>query len=118
MSWTLAQVEPTKPPPTPQQREALRQGASLTVISVLIILAVGAFALVMLARYRRTVLERKGRKKKGALPTDAWKESARRVRIAGTDGGGADDDTVDIDPGDLSPDDVDDGDDPNGKGWR
>lgn len=117
MSWTLAQTEPAKPAPTALQREVLRQGASLTVTAVLIILAVGAFALVMLARYRRTVLERKGRKKKNTTTTDAWKESARRVRIGGKDDG-SDDDTVDIDPHDLSPDDVDDGDDPNGKGWR
>lgn len=126
MPWTVAQTAPAKPAPTPQQREAVRQGASLTVAALLVILTIGAFALVLLARHRRTALERRDRKTRVGAHTGAWHESAKRLRIAGDGdddggGGGADDDTVDIDPGDLSPDDVDDGDGPtdrDGKGWK
>lgn len=121
MQWTDAQTAPAKPAPTPQQREAVRQGASLTIVAILAIMIIGAFALVLLARYRRAAFERGGgdKKKRAAARTDAWHESAKRVRIADAgDGGGSDDDTVDIDPGDLSPDDVNDGDGPGGKGWK
>lgn len=117
-----AQVETTPassspPVPAARQREAVRQGASLTMVALLIVLILGAFALVVLARYRRTLLDG-GRRaaRKHTARSDAWRESARRLHAP--DDNGSDDDTVDIDPSDLSPDDVDDGPGRGGKGGR
>lgn len=113
---TVAQVQSVPPPPVSapnaRQREAVRQGAALTVIALLAILILGAFALVVLARYRRSMLEggNRARRKKVAAPRDPWAESAKRMTARSP----SDDDTVDIDPDDLSPGDVD-GDEPDGK---
>lgn len=114
MAPVIAQ-QPAPPAFTPAQRTALGHWAALTGGVLLLSLVLLGVVLVLLSRQRRFMMARSSRRRKGKARTDAWAESARRVRVRGASG--PDDDTVDIDPDDLSPDDVDGprgGDDPKG----
>ena len=84
---------------SPQQREALHQGATLTMLTILAVLVIGLAVLVLLSRFRRQHFERSAKKRPQTRSrADAWVEAANRMK--------SDDDTVDIDPDDLSPDDI------------
>lgn len=93
--------------PTPAQREAVKSWAGLTGLLILGALLVLLAALVVMQRYRRSVLQRKKRQVDARARADAWVEAARRIGPDEEPRDGSRDETVDIDPDEIGPSDVD-----------
>ncbi len=117
----LSTLEPGK---SERAKDAVRLLSTITLTSVVGILAIGLVSIMLIRRHRRRLAGAGGGgggRKKRRPPPDPWFESGRRVPDPGGPGPksriirlpGSDDDTVDIDPEDLDADDVE-GEDPDG----
>ena len=98
----LAQIQPDTPPKhSPAVRKAVGNWAALTLVSVLILLALGLAVLALFSRSlrRNQQLLKRTRAKSRATP-DPWREAGRRAAPDPSDPSspGSDDDTVDLDP--------------------
>ncbi len=89
--------------PTPVQRDAVKSWAGLTGLVILGGLFLLLAALVVMRRYRQSILRKRKRVADARARADAWVEAARRIETPD----GSRDETVDIDPDELGPRDVD-----------